>query len=82
MSLIKKSDVKNHLSTRAGTKVFRSGLTRSDTTAAPESNGALAKAVISITPRYPVSPEAIPEAQADGSVGVPANAETSGKGSW
>jgi len=84
MSLIKKSDVKSHLST-AGTSVYPFGLKRPDTKTAdePSTGGAKAEATdISISPSHPIAPEAVPNAQVGGSVGVPANAEKSGKSPW
>ncbi|MGA8111192.1 MAG: hypothetical protein WBD46_05135 [Acidobacteriaceae bacterium] len=84
MSLIRKSDVKSHLST-TDTSVYPFGLTRSDADAAPDSQPPDAPAEvhdISISPSHPISPEAVPDAQVGGSVGVPANAGQSGKGSW
>jgi hypothetical protein len=86
MSLIKKSDVKNHLSTRTGsTSVFPFGLTRPDAGPAQESKVSGAKrdtADISISPSHPISPEAVPNAEVGGSVGIPANAASSEKRSW
>jgi hypothetical protein len=83
MSLIKKADVKSHLST-ASTSVFPFGLKRSEEKSADGKNpGANTEAAdISISPSHPIAPEAVPNAQVGGSVGVPANAEKSGKGSW
>lgn len=84
MSLIKKSDVKNHLSSR-GTSVYPFGLKRSDAKPAVENNTRATpadSADISISPSHPISPEAVPNAQVGGCVGVPANARKSGNGSW
>ncbi len=84
MSLIRKSDVKNHLSV-TDTSVYPFGLTRSDTPTAEKSSepGAGAEVNdISISPSHPIAPETIPNAQVGGSVGVPADTERSGKGSW
>jgi hypothetical protein len=84
MSLIKKSDVKHHLSA-TDTAVYPFGLMRSDTPPAKKSGepAAPAEAIdISISPSHPIAPEAVPNAQVGGSVGVPADAENSGKGSW
>ncbi len=78
MSLIKKSDVKSHLST-ATTSVYPFGLNRADTKTAPESNDFAAQADgadISISPSHPIASDTIPNAQVGGSVGVPAGAET------
>ena len=83
MSLIKKADVKSHLST-ASTSVFPFGLKRSEEKPADSKDpGANAEAAdISISPSHPISPEAVPNAQVGGSVGIPVNAAKSGKGSW
>ncbi|MFZ0633301.1 MAG: hypothetical protein WA399_19095 [Acidobacteriaceae bacterium] len=84
MSLIKKADVKGHLST-ASTSVYPFGLKRSDTQAAAESTdpGAQAESTdISISPSHPIAPEAVPNAQVGGSIGVPASSGKSGEGSW
>ncbi len=84
MSLIKKSDVKSHLS-KTDTSVYPFGLKRSDTKTAAETGDPGAPAEvndISISPSHPISPEAVPNAQVGGSIGVPVNAEKSGKGSW
>jgi hypothetical protein len=83
MSLIKKADVKSHLST-ASTSVFPFGLKRSEEKASDARNpGANAEAGdISISPSHPISPEAVRNAQVGGSVGVPVNAAKSGQGSW
>ncbi|MFY9744882.1 MAG: hypothetical protein WA891_05605 [Acidobacteriaceae bacterium] len=78
MSLIKKADVKSHLST-ASTSVYPFGLKRPEAKTAAESNdpGAPAEVTdISISPSHPIAPEATPNAQVGGSVGVPAGAET------
>ena len=83
MSLIKKSDEKDHLST--GASVYPFGLTRPNPRADPEgaAPGTNAEAAdISISPSHPIAPEAVPNAQVGGSVGVPAEAETSGKPKW
>jgi hypothetical protein len=76
MSLIKKSDVKNHLFT--GASVYPFGLTRPDPKAGPGSSTdtKVDVADISISPSHPIAPEATPNAQVGGSVGVPASAET------
>ncbi len=84
MSLIRKADVKTHLST-ASTSVYPFGLKRSDTKAAAESQapGAQAESTdISISPSHPISPEEVPNAQVGGSIGIPVNAGKSDKGSW
>ena len=75
MSLIKKSDVKNHLSV-TDTSVYPFGLKRSDekTGADLKNPGMPAEASeISISSSHPISPEIIPNAQVGGSVGTPAN---------
>jgi hypothetical protein len=73
MSLIKKADLKNHLSTRTRTSVYPFGLIRS-AQAANEPNkttGTKADAPdIIISPSHPISPEPVPNAQVGGSVGV------------
>jgi hypothetical protein len=75
MSLIKKSDVKNHLFT--GASVYPFGLTQPDPKAGPGSTDTKVDvADISISPSHPIAPEATPNAQVGGSVGVPASAET------
>lgn len=81
---LNKSDVKNHLSTKTGMSVYPFGLKRSDTAPSPEGtdSGAKVDTDISISPSHPISPEAVPNAQVGGSVGVPASGERSGKGSW
>jgi hypothetical protein len=84
MSFVKKSDVKNHLSAK-NTSVYPFGLKRSDTktTADGKDPGAPAEAAdISIRPSHPISPEAIPNAQVGGSVGIPASTVKFGKRSW
>jgi hypothetical protein len=87
MSLIKKSDVKNHLFT--GTSVFPYGLTRPDPKTDSEADLAgtppgtnVERADISISPSHPIAPEAVPNAQVGGSVGVPVEKDTSGKFRW
>jgi hypothetical protein len=86
MSLIKRSDVRNHLSTRSGsTSVFPFGLSRRDAEPDPVSNGTGTKAVetdVSISPSHPISPEAVSNAQVGGFVGVPAASGAAGKRSW
>lgn len=84
----KKSDVKNHLST-ADTSVYPFGLKRSDTNPATDmaekakEPGAKADVInICINPSHPISPEAVPNAQAGGSVGVPVSTKRTGDGSW
>jgi hypothetical protein len=82
MSLIKKSDVRSHLST-ATTSVYPFGLKRPEakTTAKANDQGAPAAVTdITISPSHPISPEAVPNAQVGGSVGVLGNAEKSGRG--
>jgi hypothetical protein len=82
MSLIKKSDAKGRSSTRSATSVFPYGLKRSDTPTASEPDAADPKEDISISPSHPIAAETVPNAQVGGSVGIPANAAKSGKGSW
>ena len=87
MSLIKKFDVKKHLS-KTDTSVYPFGLTRSDAPTVKEGiePGAQAEVAevidISISPSRPISPESVPNAQVGGSVGAPADAGRSGGGSW
>jgi hypothetical protein len=84
MNLIRKADVKAHLST-GSTSVYPFGLKKSDAKAADGSKDSGAEAEptdISISPSHPISPEAVPNAQVGGSIGVPASAENSGKGPW
>lgn len=84
MSLVKKSDVKNHLSA-TNTSVYPFGLKRSDTKTTTDGKdpGAPTEAAdISISPSQPISPEEIPNAQVGGSVGVSASTVKSGKRSW
>jgi hypothetical protein len=81
VSLIKKSDVKNHLSV-TDTSVYPFGLKRSDgkTSADLKNPGTPAEAAdISISPSYPISPEATPNAQVGGSVGIPSSTVKSGE---
>jgi hypothetical protein len=75
MSLANKSDVKKHLSV-TDTSVYPFGLKRSDgkTTGTPAE-----VADLSISPSHPISPEAIPNAQVGGSVGILASVAKSGK---
>ena len=78
MSLIKKSDVKNHLSV-TDTSVYPFGLKRSDgmKTTDLKAAGTPAEAdAISISPSHPISPEVISNAQVGGSVGIPASTST------
>jgi len=62
--------------------VFPFGLKQSDTATASEPNGAAPKEDISISPDHPISPEAVPNAQVGGSIGIQENPAKSGKGSW
>jgi hypothetical protein len=80
MSLIKKSDVKSHMSTQTATSVFPFGLKKPDTPTASDATNT--KEDISISPSHPIAPEAVPNAQVGGSIGIPENAGKSGKGSW
>jgi hypothetical protein len=82
MSLIKKSDVKGDLPTQTATSVFPFGLKRSDAQADSDPNAVDTSEDISISPSHPISPEAVPNAQVGGSIGIPADAAKSGKGSW
>jgi hypothetical protein len=84
MSLIKKADVKDYLAKKSRATVYPFGLKRSDTAGATEGSAAGAKGTtdISISPSHPLAPEAVPNAQVGGSVGVPAAAEKPGNGSW
>lgn len=84
MSLIKKSDVKKHLS-KTDTSVYPFGLTRSDAPTVKEGTEPDAQAEvidISISSSRAISPEAVPNAQVGGWVGAPADAGRSGGGSW
>jgi len=84
MSLIKKSDVKNHLH-NSGSSVYPFGLKRSVPKATAESKEPEAPAEatdISISPFHPIAPEPVPNAQVGGSVGVPESGKKFGKGSW
>jgi hypothetical protein len=84
MSLIKRADVKGHLST-ASNFAYPFGLKRPEAKKAVESKdpGAEAEvADISISPNHPISSGAAQSAQVGGSVGVPVSADKSGKGSW
>jgi hypothetical protein len=84
MSLIRKSDVKNHLGV-TDTSVYPFGLKRSDVEAGASSEepGEDAPAAgISISPSHPIASEAVPNAQVGGSIGVQENTDKSGKGSW
>jgi hypothetical protein len=87
MSLIKKSDMKNRLF--AGASVYPYGLTRPDSKTDPKADQAgtppgtnVEVRDISISPSYPIAPEAVPNAQVGGSVGVPVEKEPSGKFRW
>ncbi|MGC2618765.1 MAG: hypothetical protein WA414_06950 [Acidobacteriaceae bacterium] len=82
MSLIRNSDVKNHLGP-TDTSVYPFGLKRSDveTDASSQEPGAV-PTDISISPSHPIAAEAVPNAQVGGSIGVQGNADKSGKGSW
>jgi hypothetical protein len=80
MSLIKKSDVKDHLYT--GASVYPFGLTRPEPKVDPEGTAPATNAAesdISISPSHPIAPEAVPNAQVGGSIGVPAETPTFGK---
>lgn len=80
MSLIKKSDVKNHFSKRSGNSVYPFGLKRPEKAANPEKQGNVVD--ISISPSHPISSEAVPNAQVGGSIGVPADEGRSNKTPW
>jgi hypothetical protein len=84
MSLIRKADVKTHLST-ASTSVYPFGLKRTERKAQAESKdtGPQAESTdLSISPSHPVAAEDVANAQVGGAVGVPASPGKSGKGSW
>ena len=83
MSLIRTSDVKNHLGA-TDTSVYPFGLKRSDveTGTSREPDAHAPSADISISPSHPIAPEAVSNAQVGGSIGVQGNADKSGKGSW
>lgn len=84
MNLIRNSDARNDPSA-TGTSVYPFGLRRSDVGSGADNKepGAQAEVIdISISPSHPIAPEAVPNAQVGGSVGIPGNAEKSGKGSW
>ncbi len=84
MNLVRKSDVSNDLSA-TDTSVYPFGLQRSDVETATETQQPRvhSEAIdISISPSHPIAPEAVPNAQVGGSVGIPRNAEKSGKGPW
>lgn len=83
MTLIRRSDVKNHLSTRSGsTSMFPSGLTRPDEAAvapagsAPETRAD--RTEIAISPDRAITPEPVLNPQAGDSVRIPAKAGNSG----
>ncbi len=84
MSLIKKSDVKNRLSAKRGKSFYPFGLHRSDPAPAGEGHarGTKVEPGIGVRPSHPNSPETSSNAVAAGSVGAPASAGKSGKGSW
>ena len=82
MSLIRKSDVHNHLSTRSGDTVLPFRPARPEPSVDPETTPAGEKPDekdISISPSKPISPEAVPNAQVGGSVGGPGSAISPGK---
>jgi hypothetical protein len=81
MSLISKSDVKNHLSTRSGATLIPFGSTQPDAADREFKVTEIkpGETDISISPSNPISPEALPNAQVGGSVGVPENATRPGK---
>ena len=84
MSLIKKSDVKSHLSA-TGTSVYPFGLKSSNRKTDAETNDPAAQAEvtdISISPSHPIAPEAVPNAQVGGSIGVSQSVPKFGKDSW
>jgi hypothetical protein len=83
VSLIRKSDVKNHLSTRTGsTTVFPFGEPKPKS-AASTSKFPDAKAdSLDIGSSRPLSPEAVPGTQSESSVGLPVNPERPGESQW
>lgn len=81
MTLMNRSDVKKHLSTRSGSpSIFPSGLTRPDAVTAPASGDPETRAddtETSISPARTIAPEAVPNSPAGDSV-IPAKAGDSG----
>lgn len=74
MSPLKKSDVKNHLSTRSGISAFSFGQTTPKVPADSETKAPGTKpddTDTTISPGHPFSPEAVTTALAGGSVGIP-----------
>jgi hypothetical protein len=65
MSLIKKSDVKNHLLTRSGSTTVRAGAEHADENHAAEGTE------IETKPLHLIGEEPVANAQVGGSVGVP-----------
>lgn len=84
MSLIKKSDVNNHLSAKRGKSFYPFGLHPGDR--APAAKGKAGETEvgtgIGVQPSHAASPETSPNAAAAGSVAVRTSAGKSGKGSW
>jgi hypothetical protein len=83
MTLINRSDVKNHLSTRSGSNsMFPAGLTQPDAASAAVTSGATETtahgAEIAISPNRTISAEAAPNLQAGESVGLPAKSGNPG----
>lgn len=82
MSLIRKSDVKNHLSTRSGsTSLPASQLVPPDAAPDPASKGTgtkVDKTAISISPDPLITLEALPNRQGGDYVDIPASAGNSG----
>ena len=86
MSFLRKSDVKNHLSTRSGTSAHPLSHPQPpardvDSAANFESNvptTGTGKGDLSVSPSHPVSPEPTPNAQVGGSIGIPQSQPSSG----
>lgn len=78
MSFLRKSDVKNHLSTRSGTSTHPPGLTPHDPATSPDNNAAGTRPDET---DLGIRPDAIAHAaaQAGGSTGTPEKAQDFGK---
>jgi hypothetical protein len=80
VSLIKKSDVKNHLSTRTGsTTVFPFGKPKPKSTASTSKVPGAKADPVNIGTSRPPSPEAVPGIQSESSVSDPVNPERQGE---
>lgn len=81
MSFLRKSDVKNHLSPRSGISTHPPDPTRRDPATSPENNAAGTRPEqTDIGIRLdPISPPAVPAAQAGGSTGTVEKAQDFGK---